>query len=63
MCVWWASAEFKAISERNQHNRLSKALVHHYGVDDHVHKNQRLVRYTLSVSFFINLFVMLNSML
>jgi hypothetical protein len=38
MCGWWASVEFRAISERNRQNQLSKASVHHYGVDGHVCK-------------------------
>jgi hypothetical protein len=40
--------------------------VHHYGVDGHVRKTQRRVRYNLSVLsllFRINLFVTLDSML
>jgi hypothetical protein len=40
--------------------------VHHYGVDGHVRKTQRQVRYNLSVFslvFRINLFVTLDSML
>jgi hypothetical protein len=39
MCEWRMSVEFRAISERN-HQR--KPSVHHYGVDGHVHKTQRL---------------------
>jgi hypothetical protein len=38
MCEWWASIEYKSISERNWDNRWSKASVHHYRVDGHVHK-------------------------
>jgi hypothetical protein len=40
--------------------------VHHFRADGHVHKTQRLVRYTLSLFsyvFCINLFIMLDSML
>jgi hypothetical protein len=40
MCKWWMSAEFKAISE---YNRQSKPSVHHYGMDSHIRKTQRLV--------------------
>jgi hypothetical protein len=40
MCEWWMSAEFKVISEQN---RQSKPSVHHYGVDGHICKTQRLV--------------------
>jgi hypothetical protein len=43
LCGWWASVEFRAISERNRQNQLSKASVHHYGADDHVRKTQRMV--------------------
>jgi hypothetical protein len=43
MCEWWMSTEFKAISEKNQYNRQSKALVHHYGADSHICKTQRMV--------------------
>jgi hypothetical protein len=43
MCGWWASAEFRVISEWYRQNRLSKALVHHYGADSHVRKTQRMV--------------------
>jgi hypothetical protein len=39
-CGWWASTEFRAISEWN---RLSKASLHHYGTDGHVRKTQRMV--------------------
>jgi hypothetical protein len=40
--------------------------VHHYGADGHVHKTQRLVRYTLYLFLYvfrINLFITLDSML
>jgi hypothetical protein len=40
--------------------------VHHYGVDGHIRKTQRLVRYTLSLFsyvFHINFFITLDSML
>jgi hypothetical protein len=63
MCEWLMSDEFKAISVQN---RQSKSSVHHYGVDDHIHKIQGLVRYTLSLFpyiFHINLFIMLDSIL
>jgi hypothetical protein len=49
MCEWWTSMEFRAILEQNWYNRQSMPLVHHYGVDGHVRKTQRLVRYTLSL--------------
>jgi hypothetical protein len=38
MCEWWASVEFKAISEWNRQNRQIKPSVHHYGADGHVRK-------------------------
>jgi hypothetical protein len=43
MFKWWVSTELRVVSEQNQHNRQMKALVHHYGADDHVHKTQTLV--------------------
>jgi hypothetical protein len=43
MYEWWVSAEFRALLEWNRHNRRSKASMHHYGVDNHVCKTQRLV--------------------
>jgi hypothetical protein len=43
MCEWWMSVEFRAISERNYQNQQSKSSVHHYGVDGHVRKTERLV--------------------
>jgi hypothetical protein len=43
LCGWWAFTKFRAISEWNRQNRLSKVSVHHYGVDGHVRKTQRLV--------------------
>jgi hypothetical protein len=46
MCKWWMFEEFKTISLRNRQNRQSKTLVHNYGTDGHVHKTQKLVRYT-----------------
>jgi hypothetical protein len=50
MCEWWASMEFRATSERNRHNRQSKASVHHYGADGHVRKT-RIWYDTLFLSF------------
>jgi hypothetical protein len=43
MCDRWAFMEFRALSERNWHNRQGKASVHHYSMDGHVHKTQRMV--------------------
>jgi hypothetical protein len=43
LCEHWASPAFIAKSERARQNRLSKRSVHHYGVDGHVRKVQRMV--------------------
>jgi hypothetical protein len=43
MCEWWVSEEFRALLERNQHNRQSKASVLHYGVNSYICKTQRIV--------------------
>jgi hypothetical protein len=43
LCEHWASPVFRAKSERARQNRLSKRSVHHYGVDGHVRKVQRMV--------------------
>jgi hypothetical protein len=41
---YWASDQFRAMSEWNQQNQMSKESMHHYGVDGHVVKMQRMVR-------------------
>jgi hypothetical protein len=38
LCGWWASTEFRAISEKNWQNRLSKASMHHYDAEGHIRK-------------------------
>ena len=43
LCGYWASDEFKAISDRNRQNRRSKPGLHRYGADGHVRKSQRMV--------------------
>jgi hypothetical protein len=43
LCEYWASEEFKDISNRNRENRKSKLGLHHYGADGHVGKSQRMV--------------------
>jgi hypothetical protein len=43
---YWASDEFKVMSEQNQLNRQSKPSVHHYSVDGHIHETQRMIRKT-----------------
>jgi hypothetical protein len=50
MCEWWASAEFRAISEQNQHNRQNKAMVHHYGAYDHIRNTQSGMTHSFSLS-------------
>jgi hypothetical protein len=46
LCDYWASDEFRAMSEQNRLNRQRKPSVHRYDVDEHVHKMQRMVRNT-----------------
>ena len=43
LCEYWASEEFKSISDRNRSNRKSKPGLHFYGADGHVGKSQRMV--------------------
>jgi hypothetical protein len=43
LCGWRASKDFRAVSERNQHNRQSKESVHCCGANRHVCKTQRMV--------------------
>ncbi len=45
---YWPSDEFRAVSEQNLLNQQSKPLVHHYSVNGHVCKTQRMVRKTHS---------------
>jgi hypothetical protein len=35
---WWVSHQFRAVSEQNRQNRLSKESVHHYGAYGHIRK-------------------------
>jgi hypothetical protein len=46
LCDYWASDEFRAVLEQNRMNRQSKPLVHHYSMDGHVRKTQRMVKKT-----------------
>jgi hypothetical protein len=46
LCGYWASDQFRAMSERKQQNQMSKESVHHYRADRHVCKMQRMVRKT-----------------
>jgi hypothetical protein len=41
---YWASNEFRVVSEQNRLNRQSRPLVHRYGADGHVCKMLRMVR-------------------
>jgi len=43
LCGWWASPEFRAVSDRNRRNRKSKPGLHRYGADGHIRKTQRMV--------------------
>jgi hypothetical protein len=45
-CGYWATDELRAMSEQNQENRQSKPSMHHYGMDGHVLKMQKMVRKT-----------------
>jgi hypothetical protein len=36
LCCWWASEDFRVISEQNRHSRLNKLVVHYYDVDRHI---------------------------
>jgi hypothetical protein len=38
LCGYWASNEFRVVSEQNWVNQQSKPSVHRYDVDGHVHK-------------------------
>jgi hypothetical protein len=42
-CGWWASKDFRVISEQNRQNLLSKSSVNHYDANGHVYKTQRTV--------------------
>jgi hypothetical protein len=46
LCSYWASDEFKAVSERNMVNQWSKPSMHRYGAEGHVCKMQMMVRKT-----------------
>jgi hypothetical protein len=46
LCGWWASDQFREVLEWNRQSRLSKELMHLYGVDEHVRKTQKIVRKT-----------------
>jgi hypothetical protein len=41
ICGWWASPEFKGVSDRNRQNRKSKPGLHRYGADGHVRKKTK----------------------
>ena len=43
MCVYWASDEFKDLSNRNRHNRSSKPVLHNFGADGHTGKATHMV--------------------
>jgi hypothetical protein len=43
MCGWWASHEFRAISDRDRASWRSKQCLHRYGADEDVRKTQRMV--------------------
>jgi hypothetical protein len=45
-CGYWASDEFRAVSEQNWENQQSKPSVHRYDTDEHIHKTQRMERNT-----------------
>jgi hypothetical protein len=51
LCGYWASDEFKVISERNRVNQQSKPSMHCYGTDGHVRKTQRMVRKTHNFNY------------
>jgi hypothetical protein len=38
LCGWWASEDFRIVSEQNCQNQLRKSSVHRYGADSHVCK-------------------------
>ena len=50
LCGWWASPEFRAVSDRNRRNRKSRPGLHRYSADGHVRKTQRMVWYSYSHS-------------
>jgi hypothetical protein len=43
LCEWWASPDFRARSDRDRMNRISKRVVHHYSANGHIRKVQRTV--------------------
>jgi hypothetical protein len=43
ICRWWASLEFKAISDTNHQNWKSKLGLHRYRADGHVRKTRRMI--------------------
>jgi hypothetical protein len=47
LCRWWASPEFRAISERNRGNHGTESF-HNYGGDGHVRLAKRMVSHSLA---------------
>jgi hypothetical protein len=43
LCEWWTSLEFRARFDKARANQTSKLSVHHYDVDEHTRKAQRMV--------------------
>jgi hypothetical protein len=43
---YWASDQFRVVSERNWQNRMSKESMHRYGADKHIRKTQMMVKKT-----------------
>jgi hypothetical protein len=43
MCEWWASPEFRAMSDRVRVIQMSKRAEDHYDADGHIWKVQRIV--------------------
>jgi hypothetical protein len=46
LCMWWASLEFCAISERNKGNRGTESF-HNYNDDGHVHLAKRIIWHSM----------------
>lgn len=43
LCEYWASDEYKVISDRNRLNRKSKPGLHRFGADGFIGKSQRMI--------------------
>jgi hypothetical protein len=43
LCEYWASDEYKVISDRNRLNQKSKPGLHRFGADGFIGKSQRMV--------------------